>query len=216
MSVQVASVGAEFEYAVTATASDGDPILSFACTSAVDTNTWLLDEVTGDFLFIPTTNQMGTNGFGFTATDKDGTSAPVAMNVKVYSAAATNAFTQWVEDQEEDPADPDFAENADIDGDGADTYEEYLADTDPAASISVLALSGTYFTAAQGGDDTGQIRFSFPASPARFYQLEYCTDLTNHVGVAVSNLGWGVPGMVVTSAAPASWYGVIRVRLDSP
>ncbi|MGD9613163.1 MAG: hypothetical protein AB7V22_09715, partial [Kiritimatiellia bacterium] len=216
IALQVTSVGAEFEYAVSATATDGDPILSFACTSAVDTNTWLLDENTGDFLFIPTTNQMGTNTFSFTATDKDGTSAPVAMSVKVYSAAATNGFTRWVEDQEEDPADPDFAENADVDGDGANTYEEYLADTDPAASNSVLALSGTYFTAAQVGGDTGQIRFSFPASPARYYQLEYCADLTNQVGVVVSNLGWGVPGMVVTSDAPASWYGVIRVRLDPP
>ena len=60
-------------------------------------------------------------------------------------------------------------------------------------------------------------QFSFPASPARFYQLEYCTDITNQAGtLVVSNLGWGVPGMVITNSAPTSWYGVIRALLDDP
>jgi hypothetical protein len=101
----VTHVGGEFEYLVTATEPDADTV-TFACTSAVDGATWDFDANTGDFLFIPTANQMGTNLFSFTATDKDGTSAPVQMSVKVYSAAATNDFTQWVEDEEEDPADP--------------------------------------------------------------------------------------------------------------
>ena len=39
--------------------------------------------------------------------------------------------------------------------------------------------------------------------------------LTNHL-VGTTNLGWGVPGMVVTSSAPATWYGVIRVFLQEP
>ena len=138
------------------------------------------------------------------------------MSVKVYSAAATNAFTQWVEDQGEDPASSNFRDTADYDNAGKTTYEEYLADTDPAASNSVLKLSGNYFNAAQASNATGQIRFSFPASTGRYYQLEYCTDITNQATVAVSNLGWGVPGMVVTSAAPATWYGVIRALLIEP
>ena len=59
--------------------------------------------------------------------------------------------------------------------------------------------------------------FTFPASPARFYQMEYCTDITNLAGTrVVTNLGWGVPGMVVTNTLPASWFGTIRVLLDEP
>ena len=204
---QTTHVGAEFEYTATAQEPDADTV-TFACTSAVDETTWDFDADTGDFLFIPTNAQIGTNWFSFTATDKDGTSDPELMSVKVYSAAATNEFTQWVEDQEEDPEDPDFDEGADVDGDGQTTYEEYLADTDPAASNSVLKMEGL-------SADLNE--FSFPASPNRFYQLEYCTDITNQAGtLAISNLGWGVPGMVVTNVAPTSWFGVIRVLLDEP
>ena len=210
---QLANVGAMLEYTATATEPDGDAV-TFACTSAVAEATWAVD-TNGYFLFEPTAAQLGTNVFVFTATDRDGTSAPAAMEVKVYSAAATNDFTQWVEDQEEDPADPDFAAGADVDGDGQTTWQEYVADTDPAASNSVLKLAGNYYIAPQVSNSTGQIRFSFPASPNRYYQLEYCTDLTNHV-VGATNLGWGVPGMVVTSDAPATWYGVVRALLDEP
>ena len=204
---QTTHVGAEFEYTATAQEPDADTV-TFACTSAVDETTWDFDADTGDFLFMPTNAQIGTNWFSFTATDKDGTSDPELMSVKVYSAAATNEFTQWVEDQEEDPEDPDFDKGADVDGDGQTTYEEYLADTDPAASNSVLKMEGL-------SADLNE--FSFPASPNRFYQLEYCTDITNQAGtLAISNLGWGVPGMVVTNVAPTSWFGVIRVLLDEP
>ena len=204
---QTTHVGAEFEYTATAQEPDADTV-TFACTSAVDETTWDFDADTGDFLFIPTNAQIGTNWFSFTATDKDGTSDPELMSVKVYSAAATNEFTQWVEDQEEDPEDPDFDKGADVDGDGQTTYEEYLADTDPAASNSVLKMEGL-------SADLNE--FSFPASPNRFYQLEYCTDITNQAGtLAISNLGWGVPGMVVTNNLPNSWFGTIRALLDEP
>ncbi len=203
---QRTTVGEEFTYAVTATEPDADA-LTFACTSAVDGATWDVDVNTGLLVFNPTAAQLGTNVFVFTAADKDGTSAPVPLSVKVYTAAATNEFTQWVEDQEEDPVDPDFAANADVDGDGQTTYEEYLADTDPAASNSWLRLEG------QTADLS---RFTFPASSARYYQLEYCTDITNQAGtLVVTNLGWGVPGMVITNDLP-SWFGTIRVRLDAP
>ena len=201
---QTANVGSLFDYTVTATATDGDPILAYGCSSTVDTNVWDFDVNTGYFDFEPTAVQLGTNLFDFTATDKDGASAAVQMSVKVYSAAASNEFTQWVEDQEEDPVDPDFAEGADIDGDGQTTYEEYLADTDPAASNSVLRLEG------QSADLT---EFSFPASPERFYQFVYTADLSS---TQTNDIGWGVPGMVVTSTVPGTWFGTIRVLLDEP
>ena len=216
IAAQSATAGGTFDYTVTATATDGDPILSFACTSAVDSNRWDFDANTGYFLFYPTVSEMGTNQFNFTATDKDGTSASRIMTVKVYSAAATNDFTQWVEDREENPADSNFYWNADFDRDGQTTYEEYVADTDPANSNEVLQLTGSYFTGSQVSNTTGQIRFSFPASSARYYQLEYCTDITNHTSVVVSNLGWGVPGMTVTNSTTGTWYGVIRALLQSP
>ena len=206
MPAQTANVGATFEYTATATEPDGDAV-TFACTSTVDGATWDAD-TNGYFLFLPTAAQLGTNVFSFTATDRDGTGVPALLSVKVYSAAATNEFTQWVEDEQEDPASPDFAAGADVDGDGQTTYEEYLADTDPAASNSVLKMSGL----------TNDLRrFSFPASAARYYQLEYCTDITNQAGTLVrSNLGWGVPGMVITNAASNSWFGTVRVLLDAP
>jgi hypothetical protein len=112
---------------------------------------------TGYFLFIPTEAQMGTNEFSFTATNKDGTSDPVLMSVKVYSAAAFNEYAQWIEDRQQDPSDPAFALDEDADDDG----------------------------------------------------------MTNPL-VGTTNLGWGVPGMVVTSDAPATWYGVIRALLQEP
>jgi hypothetical protein len=126
----------------------------------------------------------------------------------------SNLFEQWLQDdQGRNPEDPDFAWDADVDEDGATTYEEFLADTDPAASNSVLKLSGTYFNAAQASNTTGQIRFSFPASSARYYQLIYTGDLSETL---TNNLGWGIPGMVVTSDAPAAWYGTIRPLLSEP
>ena len=157
--------------------------------------------------------------FSFTATDKDGTSAPVAMTVTVNSAAATNAFEEWLEEQWQDPGSTNFSEDADYDGDGATTHDEYVADTDPASSNSVLKLSGDYFIASEVGEDTGQIRFTFPASTGRFYQLEYCTDLTNYI-VGATNVGWGAPGpqgtMTITNDTTGTWYGVIRALLQAP
>ena len=215
IAAQSATAGGSFEYAVAATATDGDPILSFACATAVNSNRWDFDANTGYFLFAPTASEIGTNLFSFTATDKDGTSAPVQMSVKVYTAAATNEFTMWVEDQGENPVDPDFEEDADVDGDGRTTYEEYLADTDPAASNEVYELTGHYLNAAQAGAGTGEIRFSIPASPRRFYQLVYSTDLSG--ATIVSNLGWGTAGtMTWTNKSTGAWYGTVQVRLDEP
>jgi len=125
----------------------------------------------------------------------------------------TNVFEDWVTDQGEDPADPNFFEDADFDGDGATTWDEFLADTDPNLAGSVLVLTGSYTIAMGGG--TGDILLQFPASTGRYYQLEYCTGLTNHL-VGTNNLGWGVTGMTVTNSSTGTWYGVIRAFLNAP
>ena len=100
---------------------------------------------------------------------------------------------------------------ADYDRDGMTTWQEYLADTDPADSNILLTIQGFYDTTDH------QIRLAFPASTSRYYQMECCTDLTNY-DISVSNLGWGVPGMVITNAqhSTGAWYWVIRALLNDP
>ncbi len=88
IAAQSATVNEDFEYTVTATSTEGDPILSYACTSVVSADAWDLDRESGYFNFLPQSAQIGANVFSFTATDKDGVSSPVAMTVTV-SAAST-------------------------------------------------------------------------------------------------------------------------------
>ena len=63
------------------------------------------------------------------------------------------------------------------------------------------------------GQSADLTEFSFPASPERFYQFVYTADLTS---TQTNDIGWGVPGMVVTSTVSGTWYGTIRVLLDDP
>lgn len=203
---QTTFVNGELEYRVSATEPDGDT-LTFACSTGVSAGTWDFDTQTGDFLFMPLAAQQGTQLFSFTASDKDGASAAAIMTVKVYSAVATNTFTQWVEDQGQNPASPNFAADEDYDGDGLTTYEEYLADTDPAAASSVLKLESVNSTAQ---------RVTFPASSNRYYQIVYRTDITNTAATVTNNLGWGVPGMVITNSEPNTWFGILRALLAAP
>ena len=137
-----------------------------------------------------------------------------STNGTLVIAAALTPFESWLQGRALDPEDVRFAQGADDDRDGRTTWEEYVADTDPAASTSVLALSGAYVIGTKTTNGTGQIRMAFPASSNRFYRLEYCTRLTNAATVGAIDLGRGVPGMVITNGATGTWYGVIRVRVD--
>ena len=129
-------------------------------------------------------------------------------------AETQDPFAQWLQERSLDPEDVRYDEAADDDGDGATTYEEYLADTDPASAGSVLGLTGTYWSAAKVTNVTGQMRFSFPASTGRYYQLVYSTNLFGPSNVV--NLGWGQVGMTVTNASAGIWYGRIRALLQAP
>ena len=61
---------------------------------------------------------------------------------------------------------------------------------------------------------TGKILFTFSASTGRYYQLIYATNLMTPT--ITSNLGWGVPGMIITNDSLGAWYGDIRVLLSEP
>ncbi len=128
-------------------------------------------------------------------------------------ASAFTPFQLWVRDQEgQRLSDTNFTENADFDRDGMTTWEEYLADTDPATNSSVFVVTGRYTSTDH------QLRISFPASTSRYYRLECCTNLTNAASITVSNIGWGVPGMVITNAhyTNGRWFWVLRSGLSAP
>ena len=130
--------------------------------------------------------------------------------------STTNLFENWLQDDLRlAPEAPEFAPDEDADGDGATNWEEFLADTDPADPGEVLALRGEFVGAEQSGNGTGEIRFTFPASTNRYYQIETCTDLVSGAREIV-DLGWGVPGMTVTNRSSGAWYATIRVLLNEP
>ena len=122
------------------------------------------------------------------------------------SGGGTDPYEEWVADQGEDPETPEFVPEGDADGDGRTNYEEYMADTDPGDSNVAFEVSGDYAN--------GTLNVEFPASPNRYYQLEYRTNLMSGENV-VSNLGWGGTGTFATNIPP-EWYGTIRVRLTEP
>ena len=202
---QAATVAVDFVYTVTAMPTESDP-LTYACTSAVSESVWLFDTNSGYFYFLPGTNQIGANVFVFTAQDKDGGSSPAAMTVNV----TATPFQQWVMGQGEDPGSTNYFLSADYDRDGMTTWQEYLADTDPALSGSVLRVTGTYSSVDH------QIRLVFPQSTARYYQLQYSTNLLG--GTIISNLGWGVPGQVITNAHHTNgyWFWGVKSMLTAP
>jgi endonuclease/exonuclease/phosphatase family metal-dependent hydrolase len=125
-------------------------------------------------------------------------------------AVSTDSFAAWLQGRGLNPVDNRYASDADDDHDGMTTWQEYMADTDPALVGSVLRVTGTYSSV------DGQMRLAFPASTGRFYQLEYSTNLIS--GTTLSNLGWGVSGMVVTNPqhSAGEWYWGIRAMLAEP
>ena len=53
----------------------------------------------------------------------------------------------------------------------------------------MLGLTGTYWNAARVTNVTGQMRFSFPASTGRYYQLVYSTNLVGPSNVVNLEIG---------------------------
>ena len=125
------------------------------------------------------------------------------------TTTTADPFEQWlVTEQGQNPNDPNFAPSADADGDGMTTWEEYLAGTDPADANSVLQLEGEFLPAAD------ELHYTFSANPERFYQLIYATNLAGPI--LTSNLGWGVPCLVITNNSSGPWFGGVRAWITPP
>ncbi len=122
-------------------------------------------------------------------------------------ASPTNLYRDWL--AEEWGLNPDdFDPEADDDNDGMTNWQEFLADTDPTDPEDALVLEATEV-------ETGVIRFTFPASSNRFYQLVVSTNLLDER--METNLGRGEPPlMTYSNANPGFWYGSIRVLLEDP
>ena len=152
--------------------------------------------------------------YAVTGTVNDAMYSGEANGTLIISAETLTEFQLWVrDDQGQDLSDPHFATNADYDGDGMTTWEEYLADTDPNSAGSVLALTGQYFIVS-ASNATGKIRMSFPASTSRYYELVYSTNLSSPP--LTNYLGQGVSGMAITNNSAGTWYGRIRALLVEP
>ena len=156
---------------------------------------------------------INTGSYVVAATLAEANYQGTATGTLTIAAEGQDPFVQWLQDQALDPQDSRYEESADDDGDGMTTYEEYVADTAPDSSNSVLRLSGSYVRAS-ASNATGKILFTFSASTGRFYQLLYKTNLFGPL--LTNDLGWGVPGMVVTNDSLGAWYGDVRVYLTEP
>ena len=100
-------------------------------------------------------------------------------------------------------------------GGGVENY--YANDTRRNNALWVESASGATdyaYVLSFASNATGKILFSFPASTGRYYQLLYKTNLSTPL--LTNDLGWGVPGMVVTNDSLGEWYGDVRVRLTAP
>ena len=153
---------------------------------------------------------INTGSYAVVATVSEANYQGSAAGTLVISSESEDPFVVWLQDRELDPQDSRYEESADNDGDGMTTWQEYLSDTDPSVSGSVLRVTGTFNVVDR------QLRMIFPQSTGRFYQLEYSTNLFQ--GTVLSNLGWGVPGRVITNEPHTNgvWYWSIRSRLTAP
>ena len=153
---------------------------------------------------------MATGSYVVVATVVEANYTGGATGTLVISAAGGTPFEDWVATKGQDPANANFDEDADYDHDGMNTWKEYLADTDPAVSGSVLKVTGTYSSVDH------QIRMAFPQSTGRYYQLQYSTNLAR--ATIITNLGWGVPGRVITNAHHTNgyWFWGVKSMLTAP
>ncbi len=91
-----------------------------------------------------------------------GTDNETVIDPESDAIIAATRFQKWVLNRGHFLSDSNFFESADFDNDGATTWEEYIADTDPADVASIFTISGIAL------DDT----LSWPSSSGRVYSVE--------------------------------------------
>ena len=100
---------------------------------------------------------------------------------------------------------------ADPDGDGADNYHEYVADTDPTNGLSLFAI--------QGLGSSPAFTVSFASSASRLYTLYSRTNLTSGTWASVSGQN-GIPGtgntLSLTNAWPSTPQRFFRIGVQIP
>lgn len=126
------------------------------------------------------------------------------------SGTTVPTFESWLAEtcNHATPADSGFAADADADGDGMTTMQEFIADTSPTDSGKRLALTST--VEAQG------VEFHFATSTNRYYQLVVRADMSSpsqtiYLGKGTTN------GLTYTPDLSGSeCYAYIQVLLEAP
>ena len=124
--------------------ADVNPTMS--CLSTLAPTTW---SFTGtNFVFNPTTNEVGVHSFLFTATGTDGFDEEFITITVTAEDPAPNAYEQWAGGQGMDPNGSNGGLSDDFDNDGIPNEQEFWADTSPTNTLSypqikAMQLSGT-------------------------------------------------------------------------
>lgn len=131
-------------FAVSYTKDPSDSV-TMSCQSTLPPGTW---SFTGtNFVFAPTTNELGVHSFLFKATGLDGFDEELITITVLPENPDPTAYEQWANDRGLDPNGANGAQSDDYDNDGISNEEEFWADTSPTNSasfpqIKTITLSG--------------------------------------------------------------------------
>ncbi len=146
-------------------------------------------------------------------------------------------FEAWLVRRGHDFNDPDFAPGNDVDGDGATTWEEYIADTEPADADSILLVAldvayGTNYVDVVGTSDFNEVEtnrvfetkglvFSWPSASGRVYDVESAALLSPSswapvlVDVAATPPANAITNLYGSLPTNSVWFYRARARLDN-
>lgn len=186
-------VTADAGYRIESVLVDLTPVRTFENTDTSYTYTW--SNVTAD----------GTLSATFVEQTVEPTVVP--------SAGGVDVPVDWMEDKYPGMTYEQMLEKVDEPAaNGENTvWQCYIADLDPTDPQARLAIT----LADEAQSDGNEIKITFPASTNRYYELVCYTNMLNEP--EVTQIGWGVPGMVVTNPVTGpTWFGSVRARLDEP
>ncbi len=128
-----------------AVAKDPADSVTMSCESTLPPVTWSFSGT--NFVFNPTTNELGVHSFKFTATGLDGFDEEFITVTVTADDPAPDAYEQWAIEQGMNPTNTNGGASDDFDGDGVPNEEEFWADTAPNNTnsfpqIRTITLSG--------------------------------------------------------------------------